>query len=145
MGYRTTQVVLHKTITLATSYVQKCNMTELTLILPLPPSVNSYWGFAGSRRFLTLAAREFKKEVAHIASQQHINFGDKRLSLTVTLHFKDRRKSDIDNRIKSLLDALVQAGLFDDDSQVDELHVYRGEIIRQGKSLIKISELEIKK
>ena len=121
--------------------MQKCDMTELNLILPLPPSVNSYWGFAGSRRFLTLAAREFKKEVAHIVSQQSVIFGDKRLSLTATLYFKDRRKSDIDNRIKSLLDALVQAGLFDDDSQVDELHVYRGAIYKQGKSLIKISEL----
>jgi crossover junction endodeoxyribonuclease RusA len=120
-------------------------MTEIALILPLPPSVNSYWGFAGSRRFLTLSAREFKKEVAHIASQQHINFGNKRLSLTVTLHFKDRRKSDIDNRIKSLLDALMQAGLFDDDSQIDELHVYRGEIIKQGKALVRIFELQNKK
>jgi len=120
-------------------------MQEIYLELPLPPSVNSYWGFAGSRRFLTLQAREFKKQVAHIVSQQSINFGDKRLSLTTTLHFKDRRKSDIDNRIKSLLDALVQSGLFDDDSQIDELHVYRGAIYKQGKSLIKISELEIKK
>ena len=114
---------------------------EVYLTLPLPPSINVYWGFAGSRRFLTLAAREFKKEVAHIVSQQSVIFGDKRLSLTATLYFKDRRKSDIDNRIKSLLDALVQAGLFDDDSQIDELHVYRGVIYKQGKSLIKISEL----
>jgi crossover junction endodeoxyribonuclease RusA len=120
-------------------------MTEITLILPLPPSVNSYWGFAGSRRFLTLAAREFKIEVAHIVSHASNTFGDKRLSLTTTLHFKDRRKSDIDNRIKSLLDALVQAGLFDDDSQVDELHVYSGEIIRQGKAIVTISEVENKK
>jgi len=120
-------------------------MIEISLKLPLPPSVNSYWGFAGSRRFLTLAAREFKKEVAHIVSQQKVSFGDKRLSFITTLHFKDRRKSDIDNRIKSLLDALVQAGLFNDDSQVDELHVYRGEIIRQGKTLVTISELQNKK
>ena len=141
MGYRTTQVVLHKTITLARTYVQKCDMTELNLILPLPPSVNSYWGFAGSRRFLTLAAREFKKEVAHIVSQQSVIFGDKRLSLTAILHFKDRRKSDIDNRIKSLLDALVQAGLFDDDSQIDELHIFRGSIMKQGLSLVKIFNL----
>lgn len=120
-------------------------MKEIFLDLPLPPSVNSYWGFSGSRRFLTLQAREFKVQVAHIVSQQPIKFGNARLSLTVTLCFKDRRRADIDNRIKSLLDALVQSGLFDDDSQIDELHIYRGLIQKQGLALVKIIEIENKK
>jgi len=111
---------------------------NLFLELPLPPSVNSYWGFSGHRRFLTLAAREFKQQVAHIVSQQPIRFGSDRLSLSVTLHFKDRRISDISNRIKALEDALVQAGLMNDDSQIDELHVFRGEIIKGGKTIIKM-------
>jgi len=140
----TTRVVLHRTITVANIFlksVQKCDMTEIYLELPLPPSVNSYWGFSGSRRFLTLQAREFKVQVAQQVSQQPIRFGDQRLSLTVTLCFKDKRRADIDNRIKSLLDALMQAGLFNDDSQIDELHVYRGLIQKQGLSLVKICQL----
>ena len=35
---------------------------NIFLVLPLPPTINSYWGFSGHRRFLTLAAREFYKD-----------------------------------------------------------------------------------
>ena len=117
-------------------------MTFLSLELPLPPSVNTYWGFSGHRRFLTLQAREFKQQVAHIVGRQLMRYGDKKLSISVTLHFKDKRKQDLDNRIKPLLDALVQAGLMDDDSQFKEIHVYEGEIIKCGKCVIKISAIE---
>ena len=124
--------------------MQKYNMTEITLSLPLPPTINHYWGFSGHRRFLTLQAREFKFLVAYKVSQQKIRFGDSRLCFTVTLNFKDKRRQDISNRIKALEDALVQAGLFDDDSQIDEEHIYRGEIIREGKALVKISVIKNK-
>jgi crossover junction endodeoxyribonuclease RusA len=117
-------------------------MQQVSLTFSLPPSVNSYWGFSGHRRFLTLQAREFKTQVAHIVSQQPIRFGSKRLAMTIILHFKDKRKSDLDNRIKSLQDALVQAGLMEDDSQFDEITVKRGEIIKGGLCLVKIVALE---
>lgn len=117
-------------------------MQELFLTLPLPPTINSYWGFSGHRRFLTLEAREFKAQVAHIVSQQPIRFGASKLSLTVTINFRDKRIADISNRIKALEDALVQAGLFNDDSQVHELHIFKGEIIKGGKSLVKIVALD---
>lgn len=113
----------------------------LELELPLPPSINSYWGFQGHRRFLTPKANQFKSEVAHIVSHQKIKFGTARLSLIATFCFPTKRISDISNRVKALEDALVQAGLMDDDSQIDELHIYRGEICKGGKSLIRISVL----
>jgi crossover junction endodeoxyribonuclease RusA len=117
-------------------------MTTLFLDLPLPPSVNSYWGFRGFRRFLTPKANQFKADVARIVSLQAIKFGSARLSLTATFCFPTKRISDISNRAKALEDALVQAGLMDDDSQIDELHLYRGAIQRGGKTLIKIITLD---
>lgn len=116
-------------------------MQELFLELPLPLSVNSYWGFHGHRRFLTKKAVEFKEQVAHIVSQQSIRFEDSRLSVSIRLHFRDNRKTDLDNRIKGLFDALVSAGLFDDDSQIDEIHVFRGKSTKLGKSLVKVVAL----
>jgi Holliday junction resolvase RusA-like endonuclease len=111
------------------------------LDLPLPPSVNSYWGFSGHRRFLTAKAVKFKQEVAHAVSQQDIKFGSARLEMTITIHFADRRVQDLSNRIKALEDALVQSGLMDDDSQIKILHVYEKAIVKGGKCLVKINVL----
>jgi crossover junction endodeoxyribonuclease RusA len=106
----------------------------IKLILPYPPSVNTYWGFSGSRRFLTKKANEFKRlcKTAFVASNQN-PFGLERLSITIHLNPPDRRARDIDNVVKSLLDALGQAGLFVDDSQIDVLCVYRHEPVKGGE------------
>ena len=112
-----------------------------TFFLPYPPSVNSYWGFSGHRRFLTPKANEFKAQVAQIVSLHKINLGKERLQIEITLHPTDKRIRDIDNSIKSCLDALVQAGAFADDSQIDVLIVQRGEIIKGGKAKINLQIL----
>ena len=116
-------------------------MTKFLLVLPLPPTINSYWGFSGHRRFLTLQAREFKTQVAHIVSQQKTRFGKAPIVLVVTIHFRDRRIQDLSNRIKALEDAMVQSGLLFDDSQIKEIHVYEGEIVKGGKMVVQISLL----
>jgi Holliday junction resolvase RusA-like endonuclease len=36
------------------------------------------------------------------------------------------------------LDSLCDAGVYDDDSQVDELHIIRGEPIKGGKIVVTI-------
>lgn len=116
----------------------------ILLNLPLPPSINSYWGFHGNRRFLTKKANEFK-ELARIAVKEANcpNYYEQRLCISIYLHFADKRKADIDNRVKSLLDALVQTKmLFNDDSQVDELHIFRGENIKGGMCKVIIATVQ---
>ena len=110
-------------------------------IFPYPPSVNSYWGFHGSHRYLTPKAKAFKAEVV-LASIGHQKYGSDRLSVSITLNPPDKRIRDIDNSIKSLLDAMCQAGLFDDDSQVDKLLVERGAIVKGGLCKVNISIYE---
>lgn len=112
-----------------------------TFFLPYPPSVNSYWGFHGHRRFLTPKANQFKAEVAHIVSLNNVKLNDARLQIEITLYPTDKRIRDIDNSIKSCFDALVQAGAFNDDSQIDVLIVQRGEVVKGGKAKINIKTL----
>lgn len=107
-----------------------------------PPSVNTYWGFHGHRRFLTPKAVEFKTQVAHVVSQQSIHFGNARLRIKIVLHAPDKRVRDLDNTIKPTLDALVQAGLFNDDSQVDDLTVLRGEPCKGGRASIFVASIQ---
>ena len=105
----------------------------LNLFLPYPPSINTYWNFNGSRRFLTPKANQFKAKVFEtFALSEHIGFQAQRVSLTIHLYPPDKRVRDIDNIAKPLLDALTQAGVFDDDSQVDRLLIVRKEQKKGG-------------
>ena len=72
-----------------------------------------------------------------------VNFGDARLFVTILLYEKDKRIRDIDNTAKLTLDSLVQAGLFNDDSQVDRLLIERREKFKGGKAEIIITTIKI--
>ena len=122
-------------------YNTKVKSYMKTITIPYPPSVNTYWGFHGHRRFLTPKAKEFKSEVAQVVSHQNINYGNQRIKISITLYPPDRRLRDIDNVVKSTLDALVQAHAFFDDSCVDVLLVQRGAIIKGGKAEVTIEIL----
>jgi crossover junction endodeoxyribonuclease RusA len=61
--------------------------------------------------------------------------------MQVTLYPKDRRKQDIDNRIKALWDALADAGVFDNDEQIDILMVQRGAIKKGGGCMVIIEKI----
>lgn len=114
----------------------------LKIILPYPPSVNTYWGFRGSHRYLTDKAKLFKQEVlTAFKDSKSIGLGSKRLSVTISLFPPDKRVRDIDNVIKSLLDALCQAGAFVDDSQIDRLYVFRDSITKGGKCEVIIEDI----
>jgi crossover junction endodeoxyribonuclease RusA len=105
--------------------------------------VNHYWGSLGTRRFVSKAGKEFKLRVQeYVLEYQVPKLGTARLQMTVTLHPRDKRKQDIDNRIKALWDALADAGVFDDDEQIDVLMVQRGAIVKGGACRVEIEVLD---
>ena len=112
-------------------------------ILPFPPSINTYWRNFRGRTILSKAGREYKKAIAEYVVENNVpKFGESKLKITMILQPKDKRKMDIDNRIKCVLDSLQEAGVFDDDFQVDELHVMRGEQVKGGKLLLTIEVID---
>jgi crossover junction endodeoxyribonuclease RusA len=96
----------------------------VTLELPYPPSVNHYWLAAGGgARRLSDAGRTFRDMVAvqvMLAGRPKFE-GD--LKVSVRLYAADRRRRDIDNGIKSILDSLQHAGVYADDECVVALMV----------------------
>lgn len=115
----------------------------LELFLPYPPSVNTYWGFQGSHRYLTAKAKFFKSAVrSRFLETKHKGFGNKKLFVSIYLHAPDRRRRDIDNHVKSLLDACTQANIMDDDSQVDRLLVIREPIVKHGLCRVRIELID---
>lgn len=98
----------------------------LTLTLPFPPTVNHSTmpdGFGG--RYLTPDHRAFRSAVDWIVSRRELKPLTGRLRVEIELFPADRRKWDIDNRIKAVLDALQHAGLFADDECIDQLEITR--------------------
>ena len=119
------------------------NMGKIVLNLPFPPSINHYWKHRviGKRSsvYLSSEALAYREAVKNsIAATKPL---DGRLSVRVELFAPNKRKYDIDNRVKSLLDALTHAGVWVDDELIDDLHVKRGEIVDGGACVVEIEEL----
>ena len=109
--------------------------------LPLPPTINHYYKQRrNGGRYIGEEGVLFRQQVKIItAAGPH--FGDSRLNLEIVLHFKTRARNDLSNRIKSLEDALMHAGLFNDDEQIDILTVRRGDVIKSGLCVVTITRL----
>jgi crossover junction endodeoxyribonuclease RusA len=93
------------------------------------------------QRYLDRSVREFRSKVAESINEQAPGLKlDYPLFMEVYLFMPDKRKRDVDNYMKGLLDSLTEAGLWEDDSLVDQLHIYRGELVKGGLVRIEISE-----
>lgn len=94
---------------------------------------------------ISAAGKKFKADISDYVVEYRVpKLGKARLEMKVVLYPRDRRKQDIDNRIKALWDALGDAGVFDDDEQIDVLHIERGEIKKGGGCLVLINTLDDK-
>ena len=106
----------------------------MTIIkLPYPPSMNTYWRNFRGNTVLSKAGREFKQAVwACVLEQKIPKFGDKRLEVTLWLYPRSKVVTDLDNRLKAVLDGLEEAGVYDNDGQIDILMIQRGAIRKGG-------------
>lgn len=104
--------------------------------------MNTYWRNFRGRTILSPAGRAYKAAVADYVVEYRVpKLGDIKLRISMVLFPRDKRKIDIDNRIKCVLDALQDAGVFDDDFQVDELSIVRGKPIKGGAIRVLIEEI----
>lgn len=111
----------------------------MILTLPWPPSVNHYWRTVNGRPIISKAGREYREAVRSCAWGAG-NMGDARLSVAIAASPPDRRRRDLDNVLKALLDAMQHAGVYDDDSQIDKLTITRAKQTNGGAVAVKIEE-----
>lgn len=135
----------------------------LNLIAPWPPSLNQYYralvsrnsrGSVVARSVVSAEGREYRSKVVSEVGKQVPRGGgfgpDARLSVLAevrppaTIGGKrwGSRVWDLANREKALFDGLTAAGVWDDDSQVDDLRLVKGEPDGDGSVLLTISEVE---
>jgi crossover junction endodeoxyribonuclease RusA len=111
-------------------------------VLPWPPSVNSYWRHVvigrSVRTITSKAGREYRDQVVRLLDGELQYSEDARLVATLWVYPPDRRRRDLDNLPKAVLDAVEAAGVIADDSQIDELHVVRCPVISGGRVVVEI-------
>ncbi|EFG3327626.1 RusA family crossover junction endodeoxyribonuclease, partial [Escherichia coli] len=109
----------------------------MKLILPFPPSVNTYWrhpnkgAFAG-KSLISAAGRKFQSAACAAIVEQLRRLPKPTsapASVEIVLFPPDNRSRDLDNYNKALFDALTHAGVWEDDSQVKRMLVEWGPVI----------------
>ncbi|UYV11912.1 MAG: RusA family crossover junction endodeoxyribonuclease [Phycisphaera sp.] len=101
--------------------------------------MNHYWRRAGSRTIVSARGRRFRTQVAAELAFAHVRRFDGRVAVRIVVHPPDRRRRDLDNVLKALLDALAQpGGAYRDDAQIDELEALRGEVVKGGLVLVTV-------
>ncbi len=113
----------------------------LTLTLPWAPSVNTYWrhpntGPLRGRNLISDAGRVYRKAVLRAVPGLQPLGG--RLRVAIGVYPPDRRRRDLDNLPKAILDALTHAGIWGDDSQIDHLEIIRHEVVKGGRIDVEI-------
>ena len=91
--------------------------------LPFPPSVNHYWRHVGNRTLISRTGRAYRQQVLHDVQQLELRVITGPIKLEVIATRPDRRRRDVDNLLKSLLDALDHANVYEDDSQIQDLRI----------------------
>lgn len=116
------------------------------LELPWGPTANMHWRHVmirGSPRvLLSEEGRAYRQTVGLLLMQagRPKLFG--RLAVIYDAYPPDRRRRDIGNLEKPLTDALMHAGLFDDDEQIDDLHIRRRPMHPGGRIIVRAWRIE---
>lgn len=106
--------------------------------LPYPPSVNHYWRRVGARTLISRGGRVFRAAVCSLLAARGVHPLSGPLVVDVLIHPPDRRRRDIDNVQKALLDALQHGGAYGDDSQIVRLTIEKGQPMEGGKTIVQI-------
>ena len=114
---------------------------NITLELPWPPSVNHYYRHVGPRVLISKDGRKYRETVARITRRAANPTFCAPVDVDIGLYPPDNRRRDADNSLKSLLDALTCAGVYEDDSLIQKLTVTKNKARPpDGLAIIRIKE-----
>lgn len=109
---------------------------------PFPVSINAYYRRVGQRTLISFRGRAFREKVCSIIA----NSGHEKLEGPLEVHLEiyppDKRKRDVDNYQKSLLDAMEHGGLYKNDNQIIKLETTKCEPVAGGGVIVRIWEID---
>ena len=107
--------------------------------LPWPPSMNTYWRNVAGKTLISAKGREYRKTLIDMGYAQNWTHAfplSHRLKVRINATPPDKRRRDLDNMLKPMLDALTHACLWEDDSQIDDLQIIRNPVTWPGGLMI---------
>ena len=111
----------------------------MRLDLPYPPTINHYYVNTRTGSRVGPNGKVYQQAVWLSCRKQGIKKPLKeRLSVAIECYVPDKRKRDLDNVLKALLDALEGAGVYENDSQIDGLAIFRAGVEKPGKVIVHI-------
>ena len=119
-------------------------MNTFSCSLPWPPTVNNYYTVARGRKIISKKGRQFKKDcflhiIPAFKKMDGPLVGD--LILTIGVCMPDKRRRDLDNLLKAIIDVLGDYGVYEDDSQIADLRIKKIDG-KKGDVLILIKEID---
>lgn len=115
-------------------------MIEWTL--PWPPASNHNVKHANGAHYLSSQHKQFRIDVHYLLMQAKAIKMHGPLAVKIQAFPPDRRRRDIDNLIKPILDALQHAGLYEDDNQIGHIEIKRCEVSpKNGRVFVEVSTL----
>lgn len=113
----------------------------IKLTLPFATSANHSHHYGSGRKFLSKKTKDFRLAVQDIVIDAKAKIeGTPRLAIFYSLYPPDKRKRDLGNYEKQTTDALMAAGVFEDDSQIDFIWMIRKEVVKGGMIKVVIVE-----
>jgi len=109
-------------------------------VLPWPPSLNRYYRSVNGRVLISREGRQYRADV----QMRLLGSPTIRTRCKVEIHAwpPDRRKRDLDNIQKALLDSIQHGGAIEDDALIDDLHITREDVMPGGRVVVEVTPLE---
>jgi crossover junction endodeoxyribonuclease RusA len=112
----------------------------MKIVLPYPPSANRYWRSYRDKVVRSDEAIAYWKEVDYLCREADLTPCDGELVINLDL-YRPRKRGDLDNHIKVVLDAL-QSWAYTNDDQVVEIHAYRHDDKDNPRVEVEVLEIE---
>ncbi len=120
---------------IATTTLFSLTGKTLSLVLPIPPSINKQYATVNGRRVLAAAGRHYKRMVGQLfmtsaassSSTWHSFLSEaqeRALTLTIHFYFPTLLRRDLDGGLKITQDALCEAMNLN-DNRIMEIHLYK--------------------
>jgi crossover junction endodeoxyribonuclease RusA len=119
--------------------IRRKGTPQTTLQVPWPITVNHYWGQRGKIKYITARGRAYREDIYALVLDAVMSHPkDEQLFADITYYPPDKRRRDLDNLKKCLLDSLEKAGVYTDDNLLKTVVYDLGDKMKGGGATVRL-------